>query len=269
MLALRALCRSVVLDPRVNVDEIRAMWSFVTGTEFLIAFNRLGMQHMIGEIVYGLICIQGMLFSSSFSPAAAGAETRLHRLVHDMLCKLSDVALNFSRRHISLSFPCTLYHVLLEEAKDPVKFSGNHGLLLLRMLDKAKKATPAEWMSAASPEGGDKEEGNVGWMRPIAAQADFHVARWTRPHDGECSQPSDEDPVVQASLSRAIAAHQFLYPDIAAGDDFWRLGVLESGIAMYARLHPRSMRSSHVDQGPFVLFNSTAAAVIETFRRCL
>lgn len=152
-----------------------------------------------------------------------------------------------------------LYHLLLEEAKDPVKFSGNHGFLLLRMLDKAKKATPAEWMSAGSLEGasGDTAElGNAGWMRSIAMQADFHVTRWTRPLNGgelELSPPSGEDSVVQASLSRAIATHRNMYPDIADSDDFWELGVLESGIAMYAGLHPRVNAVAARGPGPVPL----------------
>ena len=55
--------------------------------------------------------------------------------------------------------------------------------------------------SSSIKEGDGTEAGkDVGWMRPIAAQADFHVARWTRSHrDREHSQPSDEDPVVRAS----------------------------------------------------------------------
>lgn len=52
MIALRALCRAVFLDSQVNDKEISAMWSFVMCDEFLIAFNRLGMMHMLAEIVF-------------------------------------------------------------------------------------------------------------------------------------------------------------------------------------------------------------------------
>lgn len=149
-------------------------------------------------------------------------------------------------------FPCTLYHLLLEEAKDPATFSGNHGLMLLRLLDKAKGTTPAEWMAAASPEGGGMGEGNGGWMHPVAVQADFHVARWTRRRDELSSTPEvDEDPTVQAALSHALAAHRSIYPpDVTECDEFWRLGVMEGGLAMYARLHPRVNAVTSRGPGP-------------------
>ena len=86
------------------------------GTEFLIAFNRIGMQHMIGEMVYGVICIQGML-SELFLPSGSRGKGELHRLVY-MLQALGRCAELFTT-HISLTFPCMLYHVLLEERRIP------------------------------------------------------------------------------------------------------------------------------------------------------
>lgn len=103
MIAFRALCRAVSLDFQVNDEEIRAMWSFAMGDEFLIAFNRMGMMHLIPEIVFGLLSIHALLPTRDKS-TEAGTE----RLVHEMLCKISEVTLNFSKRHLCKATPTWL-----------------------------------------------------------------------------------------------------------------------------------------------------------------
>ena len=116
VIAFRALLRAGFLDAQVTAQEIRAMCSFVTGDEFLISFNRMGMMHMMPEMAFGLICLKSL--SSMKAIRHPGGETRtVERLVHQMLCKVSDIALNFSKRHLSLRLPCALCHALLEEAK--------------------------------------------------------------------------------------------------------------------------------------------------------
>lgn len=76
----------------------------------------------------------------------------------------------------ALKLPCTLYHALMEEASDPARFPGSHGAAIVRQLHGAKAVTPAAWMVVDESE---ESDGGSGWMHAIAAQVDYHTARWS------------------------------------------------------------------------------------------
>ena len=119
---------------------------------------------------------------------------------------------------------------------------------VVRQLLAAKTATPAAWMAAQAPE---ETDGSCGWMHAIAAQADYHTARWTSAAEGPrersrdhattttTTEDKDEDGHVKEAFSRAVAAHRGSHaPIVVERDAFWRLGVWEGGLAVYGGLHP-------------------------------